>query len=593
MIPDSILSLALIGMLMALFIWGRWRYDIVAFAGLIVAVALGLVAPGDAFSGFSHPATVTVAVVLVVSRGLSLSGAANYLAQHFTRLIRGTVSHIAILSGLAGVLSGFMNNVGALTLLMPVAIQSAIKEKRPVGRLLMPLSFASILGGLMTLIGTPPNIIIAGYREDALGESFAMFDFLPVGGLVALCGIVFVTLIGWRFLPERQGASDSSNLANLAEYVSELRVTKDSPVAGKTLREVESELLHGVDALVIGVVHSGRAKPAISPNTLIEGGDSLIVEARPDDLAQLVNQLKLKVAGARDGHEGMPDLEDVILVEAVVAPGSRVEGRSVEQLRFRRRYGVNLLAVSRQGKPHRGRMRSLQFRPGDVLLLQGDADQLPDVISRLGCWTLAAREMSFGSQRKAGLAVLLFTAAIGAVAAGLVPIAVALGAAALAMVLFRILPPREVYEGIDWPVIVLLGALIPIGTALNESGAAGLVAGLLVSGFEGLPPWILLLVVLVITMTLSDILNNAATAVVMAPVVVDVANGVGANPNPFLMAVAIGASCAFLTPIGHQNNALIMGPGGYAFSDYWRVGLPLEILIVAVAVPAILVVWPL
>jgi len=588
---DAVLALLLIGCLAVLFVWGRWRYDVVAFAGLIVAVALGLVPASKTFAGFSHPATVTVAIVLIVSRGLSLSGAADYIARKVMGLVHGTISHIAVLSGLAGSLSAFMNNVGALALLMPVAIQSATKAKRPVSRLLMPLSFASILGGLATLIGTPPNIIIAGFREAAIGEPFSMFDFTPAGGLIAVGGILFVTLIGWRLIPNRDAGD--SDLFHIAEYVSELKVGKGSPAVGKTLHEIEHDLAKNIDALVIGVVRKGHATAAIRPQTKINSGDGLIVEAHPDELSSFIEKLKLTISGAKDSHEGMPHLEDVVLAEAVVSSGARIEGRTVEQMRFRRVYGINLLAVSRQGRPVRGRMRHFQFRVGDMLLLQGEAEHLPDVIKRLGCWPLAERELSFGGKRNAGLAVGVFGLALAAVAVFGVPIAIALGVAALAMVLFGILPVRELYDGVDWPVIVLLGALIPVGGALSDSGATAMLANGLVTGLAGLPAWLLLLVILIITMTLSDILNNAATAVVMAPISVDVAMQLGVSADPFLMAVAVGASCAFLTPIGHQNNALVMGPGRYEFGDYWRMGLPLELLIVVLGVPAILLFWPL
>ncbi len=590
---EATLSLGLVVVLLALFIWGRWRYDVVAFAGLVVAVVLGLVEPDQAFTGFSHPATVTVAIVLILSRGLSQSGAATYAARQVMKLVKGILSHIALLSGLAGFLSGFMNNVGALALLMPVAIQTAIKAKRPVGRILMPLSFASILGGLVTLIGTPPNIIIASFREEALGSGFSMFDFTPVGGLVAVSGILFIAIVGWRFLPDRSGNSDSANLSDVSEFVSELRLSKGSPAVGKTIEEIENDLAGDIDVLIFGIVHGGKARAAASPRKRVESGDSLIVEARPEELTQFVEKLDLTIAGARDGHAGMPELEDVILTEAVVAPRSRIEGRTVEQLRLRRTYGVNLLAIARQGRPYRGRMREFKFQTGDVLLLQGEAEHLPDVISRLGCLMLAAREVSFGGRRQAATAVGLFAAALVAVVGFNAPIVIALGAAALGMVLFGVMPVREVYDGIDWPVIVLLGALIPVGGALNNSGAAKLIADVMVFGLADLPSWLLILTVLVFTMTLSAVLNNAATAVVMAPIAIDIAADLSVSPDPFLMAVAVGASCAFLTPIGHQNNAMVMGPGGYAFGDYWRLGLPLEILICIVGVPAIMIFWPL
>lgn len=593
-IPDHITVLFLLAGLMVLFIWGRWRYDVIAFGGLIAAVLMGLVPVAETFSGFGHPATMTVAVVLVVSRALSLTGAADYLATRVINAVHSMLGHIGILSGIAAILSGFMNNVGALALLMPVAVQSAERAKHPISRILMPVSFASILGGLITLIGTPPNIIIATFRADSTGTAFAMFDFAPVGGCVAVVGIAFITFIGWRLIPERVGAQGpESRRSGIEEYVSEVRVPKTSPAVGLSVAEIEEQFLDGDEVLIVGIVRRGKATSAINRHSVIRSSDILIVEASPADLDRFVQTLRLKVLGARDPDAGMRQLENMSLQEVVVAPGSRVEGRTVEMVRFRRTHSVNLLGVSRQGRPYRGRVRNFRFSVGDVLLLQGEAERLPEIASRLGCLPLAERGLQFGLRRNAGPAVAMFALGIVAAALGLLPIAVALGLVAVAMVLSGILPVREIYEGIDWPVIVLLGALIPIGQAMESTGATMLIAFGLLDAFAALPAWMIMLAVLVITMTLSDVLNNAATAVVMAPISAEIAQGMSVNQDPFLMAVAVGASCAFLTPIGHQNNALIMGPGGYRFGDYWRMGLPLEVLIVAVAVPAILTFWPL
>ncbi len=593
-IPDHITVLALLFGLLCLFIWGRWRYDVVAFAGLVLAVVLGLVPADDAFAGFSHPATMTVAVVLVVSRALSLSGAADFIATRVVSAITGMLSHVGMLSGVAAVLSAFMNNVGALALLIPVTVQSAVHTKHPVSRILMPVSFASILGGLVTLIGTPPNIIVATFRADYAGAPFSMFDFTPVGGCVALAGILFITFIGWRLIPERADAKGPEGEGfGIEEYLSEVRVPKDSPAVGLSVAQIEEQFLDGTEVLIIGIVRRGKATSAINRRSVIKSSDVLIIEASPEDLDRFVQVLHLKISGAGDSVVGMRQLEDMSLQEVVVTQGSRIEGRTVEMVRFRRTHSVNLLGVSRQGRPYRGRVKNFRFRIGDVLLLQGEAERLPEIASRLGCLPLAERGLQFGLRGRAGLAVGLFTLGIIAVALGLLPIAIALGLVALVMIMVGILPVREIYEGIDWPVIVLLGALIPIGHAMESTGATGLLALGLLDVFAALPGWMIVLAVLVITMTLSDVLNNAATAVVMAPISVEIAQGMGVNADPFLMAVALGASCAFLTPIGHQNNALIMGPGGYRFSDYWRMGLPLEILIAAVGVPAILIFWPL
>ncbi len=593
-IPDYILVLVLLAGLLVLFVSGRWRYDVISFGGLIVAVLTGLVPVSEAFSGFGHPATVTVAVVLIVSRALSLSGAADYLAQRVVVAIGGMLSHIGILSGIAAVLSAFMNNVGALALLIPVTVHSAGRAKHPVSRILMPVSFASILGGLVTLIGTPPNIIVATFRGESTGVPFTMFDFTPVGGCVAVAGIAFITLVGWRLIPERAGEEGMvDGHFGIEEYLSELRVPRDSPSVGLSVAEIEDQFLEGTDVLIVGIVRRGKATSAINRRSVVKSSDVLLVEASPEDLDKFVQILKLKIMGANREKPGMREMENMSLQEVVVTAGSRIEGRTVEMVRFRRTHNVNLLGVSRQGRPHRGRVKNLRFRVGDVLLLQGEVERLSELASRLGCLPLAERGLQFGRRGHAGVAAGLFALGVIAAALGVLPIAIALGVVALIMVTTGILPVREIYEGVDWPVIVLLGSLIPIGHAMESTGATTLIAVGLFDVLADLPAWAILLAVLVITMTLSDVLNNAATAVVMAPISVEIAYAMGANVDTFLMAVAVGASCAFLTPIGHQNNALIMGPGGYRFSDYWRMGLPLEVLIVAVSIPAILTFWPL
>ncbi len=593
-VPDYITVLVLLAALLVFFVWGRWRYDVVAFAGLILAVLVGLVPVNDAFSGFGHPATMTVAVVLIASRALSLSGVSDYLAARVVNVVKGMPSHIGILSGVAATMSAFMNNVGALALLMPVSIHSAGRAGHPISRILMPISFASILGGLVTLIGTPPNIIVAAFRAESAGTPFAMFDFTPVGGCIAVVGVAFVTFVGWRLIPEHPGMQGPERgHFGIEEYLSEVRVPKDSPAVGLNVAQIEEQFLTDTDVLIVGIVRRGKATSAINRRGVVKGSDILIIEASPEDLDRFVQMLRLKISGAPHAAAGLRQLEDMTLQEVVVTAGSRIEGRTVELVRFRRAHSVNLLGVSRQGRPYRGRVKNFRFRVGDVLLLQGEAERLSEISLRLGCLPLAERGLQFGRRGNAGVAVGLFALGIVAATLDILPIGIALGLVVLIMVVLGILPVREIYEGIDWPVIVLLGSLIPIGRAMESTGATSLIALGLLDVFATFPAWVILLTVLVITMTISDVLNNAATAVVMAPISVEIAHALAVNADAFLMAVAVGASCAFLTPIGHQNNALIMGPGGYRFGDYWRMGLPLEVLIVIVAVPAILTFWPL
>lgn len=592
---EQLASVGILAAALVLFVWGRIRYDMVALLALFAGVVVGVVDGKDAFSGFGHPAVVTVAAVLVLSRGLSESGATALIADALQPLFRVRLMHISSLSGVAASLSGFMNNVGALALLLPVAIRSAADAKRSPSLLLMPLAFGSILGGLITLIGTPPNIIVASYREQALGEPFYMFDFTPVGAVVAFAGLIFVAFVGWRFIPlRRPPGTGAAEAYGIEDYLAEASVGADSPAIGKTVRQLDEHIGED-DFKVVGLIRGDRVFPAAPRFARLRQDDILLVEADPATLRKAVEAIGLKIVDPGSPMAGLLESDDVALVEAVVSSGSRLENRTVLSARLQRRYGVNLLAVSRQGTPHRGRLRAFRFAAGDVLLLQGEAERLDDVVSELGCLPLASRGLSAFGGRKRGpiIATSLFAGAIALGALGVLPIAVSLAAAALAMVLVGILQVRQLYDSIDWSVIVLLGALIPLGAALEASGATQIAANFLAEKAVSLPPWMVLGVILVVTMTVSDILNNAATAVVMAPLASKVAKALEVNPDAYLMAVAVGASCAFLTPIGHQNNTLVMGPGGYRFGDYWRMGLPLEIIIVLVAVPAIMFFWPL
>ncbi len=590
---DQIVVFAILGGLLVSFVWGFWRYDLVAFAGLLAAVALGVVPVDEAFLGFGHPAVITVAAVLIVSRGLANSGAIDRLVNTVAPAAGNTTTHVLALAGLAAVLSAFMNNVGALALLLPVALQSASAAGRSPATVLMPLSFGSILGGLMTLIGTPPNIIVATYRQGVTGESFGMFDFTPVGSVVAVLGIAFLALVGWRLIPrERSARKAPEDLFEIAGYVTEARVPKDCKAVGMGVREIEKTV--GEDEFaVIGLVRGKRRIFAAARRETVEAGDVLIVEAEPDGIDKLVASLGVELVGGDAFESSGLRSDDVSLMEAVVTAKSRMVGRSARSLRLRSRHEVNLVAISRQGRPLHDRLMAIPFRGGDVVLLQGDTEALPDVVAALGCLPLARRGLQLGKRGHAGLAVGIFATAIGAAAIGLVPLLLALALAVTAIVALNIVPVREAYDAVDWPVIVLLGALIPVGGALESTGATGLIAAAILNIASGASPVTILVLLIVVTMTLSDIMNNAATAVVMAPVAYGLAQQLGVNPDAFLMGVAVGASCAFLTPIGHQNNMLVMGPGGYRFGDYWRMGLPLEVLIVAVATPLILWTWPL
>jgi di/tricarboxylate transporter len=576
----------LFGLVFALLLWGRWRYDLIAFSALLVGVISGAVPSANAFSGFGHPATIIVALVLVVSRGLTNSGAIYLITRSLVDASRSLAAHIVIMGGIGAALSAFMNNVAALALLMPVDIQTAWKAKRNPGLTLMPLSFATILGGMVTLIGTPPNIIIASYRQEALGDPFLMFDFAPVGIVCAIAGLAFVATIGWRLIPKAQAdAGPSAKLFELADYVAELKVPEGSPAVGKRVIELDDEA-EKADAAIIGLVRGGRRLYGAARNIVIEPGDALVVEAPPEAIDEFKTGLKLEYDGDKRREIDAAG-EGTSLIEVVATEQGRITGRSALALQLLRHRGVTLLGISRRGRRITERVRRTIVQPGDILLLLGPTDRLADVAAWLGCLPLAERGLIVTQSDKAYIAAGVFAAAVAAASFGLVYLPV------VALYIFSgIVPVRDVYDHVEWPVVVLLGSMIPLGAALEQAGGTGLIANGIIALTGGLPAWAILAVLMAVTMTLSDVLNNTATTIIAAPIAIDMATTLGVSADPFLMAVAVAASCAFLTPIGHKNNTLILGPGGYGFGDYWRMGLPLEVIVLAVGVPAIMLFWP-
>ena len=582
---------ALIGVLFVFLIWGRYRYDLVAFGALLVAYLLGLIPTEAVFSGFGHPAVIIIALVLIISRGLYLSGAIELIASALLDGTRRIGQHIALMAGVSAALSALMNNVAALALLMPVDLQAAEKAERSPALTLMPLSFASILGGMITLIGTPPNIVIATFRGEALGAPYTMFDFAPVGVAVAAVGIAYVALIGWRLIPVAGNATrNHSPVEDLERYLAELRVPAEAKILGERLRQLDSAADEsGVQ--ILGLIRDGERLPGMASQAVLQTDDRIVVEGGPDGIDAFAGAVALSYSDSDRPSKAMSG--NTVMREVAVPSTSRLVGRSESTLRLRYRRGVILLGISRNGIKIRERLREVQIQAGDLLLLLGPEDTLDDVVEWMGCLPLAPRGLDVIQRDKARWAILLFAGAIALASLELVYLPIALACVALLYILLDIVPLSQVYESIEWPVIILLGAMIPISVALENSGGTELLAQLFVQGTQGWPIILILTALMVVTMTLSDVLNNVATALIAAPIALDVAFHLQVNPDPFLMAVAVAASCAFLTPIGHKNNTLIMGPGGYGFGDYWRMGLPLEILVVITAIPTILWVWPL
>lgn len=598
------LILAILAVTVALFLSGRWRHDVVAGIALMATLLCGLTTPQQAFSGLAHPAVVTVACVLILSAALQRTGVVDALTRRVMPAKAGRTISILALVSLGAALSAFMNNVGAMALLMPVAIQLAKRLELSAGQVLMPLAFGTILGGMTTLIGTPPNLIVSGFRSDSAAAGFSIFDFSLVGIPVALAGIMLVSLLGRYLVPARK--TPNGDGFESGAYITEVRVNSNSKVAGKSILQIEREAAE-IDAQIIGLVRKDIRLIAANPHRKVLADDILLIEAEAAALTELLALFDLRLEEAVDLNSQDADAKDppandnntndnsaeITLGELVVLPGSPLSGRSASDLMLRTRYGLNLLALSRQGQQSVKRLRQVALRSGDLLLLQGPAEAIAEFAADNNCVPLAERELRIPNRKKAWQAGAIMLGAIVCSATGLLPAAVAFGLAVLLSMLLQTLPLSSVYQAIDWPVIMLLAALLPVAGAMASTGAADLIAVFLLQNLAQDSAIIALVLILLITMLLSDVMNNAATAAVMCPIAISTAAALQVNADTFLMAVAIGASCAFLTPIGHQNNTLILGPGGFRFDDYWKLGLPLELLITVLAIPLLLLAWPL
>lgn len=603
---DQLLIFAIISGAIILFIWNRWRYDLVALLALFLTVVTGLVPAKQAFLGMADPVVVTVATILVISAAVSRSGFIDICLKLLSGVAERKNLQIVLLVAMVMGLSAFMNNVGALAVFLPITIAFARKAGRSPSELLMPLSFGSLLGGLVTLIGTPPNLLISRVREDMVGSPFTMFDFAPVGLGVCFAGLVYLA-IGWRLIPkERRGAVSAEDQFTIEDYVSEVVVVEDSPWIDESIADIEDGI-EG-DFTIVGILHENQRTLVPSGRTIISLGDTLLIETDPVTLKEIVDKGKIKLAGSKE-IEGLKLTSDEVgVVEAVVTAESIMARSTPRRLKLRSRYGVNLLAVRQAERVSQGigwakrllqvaqqpkRLSERVLQEGDVVVLQGRLDAMPEILADLGCLPLAERNLQLGRGRKAVLPVLILAASIALTVSGTLPISIAFLGGVLAIGLLRILRLGEMYAAIDAPVIILLAAMIPVSEALRTTGGTEVIASIVADLTMGLTPPVMLAVVIIATMLVTPFLNNAATVLLMAPVAAGIAMKLDYAVDPFLMAVAIGASCDFLTPIGHQSNTLVMAPGGYKFTDYWRLGLPLSIIVVIVAVPLIMWAWPL
>ena len=586
---DQLIVIAVLAGALVLFSVDYWRYDVVAVLALMVLAITGIVPADEAFSGFGHAAVVTVAAVLILSAALEASGVVDRITSHLTTVATRPLTIVAALCVTVAALSSVMNNVGALVLMLPVAVQVATRHGISTSLVLMPLGFASILGGLTTLIGTPPNIIVSTYRQEAMGSPYELFDFAPVGLLVVAAGVAVLVFFARMLVKDRGGTRVEDALEQISAYISEVTIPTESPFVGKTIRDIEE--LGGGSCSILALVRGDQRRFAPPRYRALMADDVLVIEADPETLQAVIDEPGIELTGERRLDAKQLISDDITLVEVVVKSGSLLERRTAAQLSLHSRFGVNLLAVSHQGRKLTTRLGRTRFKAGDVLLLQGDAEAIPDVLYRLGC--LPIRERQFRGRRSSTLLpAIVFGLALVVSALGLLEVQIALVSAVLIIVLTRQLRVREAYERVDWSIIVLLGAMVPVGRSLETTGVTTLFAQWILETSLEAGPGLIVALLLVVSMAVSNVVNNAATAILMAPIALSLADSLGRGPDGFLMAVAIGSSCAFLTPIGHQSNLLVMGPGGYRFGDYWRLGLPLSVVSLMVAAVGILLVWP-
>lgn len=575
----------LIGAMMVAFVWGRWRYDVVAVGALLAGMALGVVSPAEAFSGFSDDIVIIVGAALVVSAAVSHSGIMDVAVRRFAPNVTSPRSQLILLVVVVTVLSAFVKNIGALAIMMPIAFQMARKSSVSPSLFLMPMSFGSLLGGLMTQIGTSPNIIVSRVREEMTGTAFTMFDYTPTGLALSVVGVIFLALC-YRLLPERRREETGMDSAiEIKNYTTEARVAEDSSAVGKTVAEVQRNA--DGQAMILRILGASGQRRTPLPDAKLRAGDILVIEGGADALDKMVSQSGLSFSERRGKGSG-----DLGTIEAVIGESSALIGATAQELTLFDRTGLNLLAVSRRDQRFTERLGQIRFQNGDVILLQGDLARLPELLREWDCLPLVERGLRLGSVRNGLMPLGILLIAMAATALGFVPVAPAFFAAAVAMVLSRSIPLRDVYNRLDAPILVMLACLIPVADSLSVTGGTDLIANWLSATASTLPGWGALALIMVAAMAVTPFLNNAATVLVMAPIAATFATDLGYAPEAFLLAVAIGAGCDFLTPIGHQCNTLVMGPGGYKFGDYWRLGAPLSLLVVLVGVPMLMLVWP-
>ena len=587
MTDQHLLSITIVSLL-GLFIWSKFRYDALAAGALVILIILGVIPANQAFDGFAHPAVITVALVLIISQGLKNSGLTGLVGKVIGGRSFTKFQFLISLLFIAAILSSFINNIGALAILLPITLNICQKMNWHPSRFLMPLAFACILGGMNTTIGTPPNIIISEYKSTISDSGFNFFDFSYVGLSVTVLSILFISIIGNKFIQLRDDANTGSSLIDLKGYLFEVEVNESSSAIGMTLSAFKKEA--GEDTEVLGIVNETGGVKKVKNNLRIKAGQILVIKTPPDEVSSILDVFDFSIP--KELHSFNDD--DLEEIEAMITPGSRLIGRKYEFFLKLAYEELNLLGLWRKGAKYRTRLTRETFKAGDVLLLgvrDLDEEDVTNKIKHLGLMPLMQRELqTIPSRSRLLKGLIFFMVSIIVVTLNILPTAAAFLLCVLGFARIKIID-SNFYRDIDWPIIIMLAAMIPIGTALQTTGLSDVISSNISLLAADMSLFWLLFLILIITMATTDIINNAATAVIMAPISAGIGLELGYAIEPFLMVVAVGASCAFLTPIGHQCNTVVMGPGNYKFTDYWRLGLPLDILIIAVSIPMILFVW--
>ncbi|MGD8604525.1 MAG: SLC13 family permease [Anaerolineales bacterium] len=586
------LTLGIIASALVLFATEKLRVDVVAIMVLITIGVLKLIPGDELFSGFSNHAVITVWAVYMVSGGMFQTGVADMMGNAILRVAGDSEPRlVAVIMLTVGVLSAFINNVGATAMLLPAVVGIARRTKVPVSKLLIPLAFASLLGGGMTLIGTPANILASGILTERGLVSFDFFEFTPLGLSLLAVGILYMVLLGRHLLPIRAGTGGPDEEYLLREYVSHVAIPASSQLAGSTL--LEAGLGRDHDLTVLGITRQDGSQPRIDRNTRLLTGDELVVEGNAEDLMKACNELGLVLQERRDLDVDTIQPGQVKLIEATLAPQARIVDQPLKDVRFRDKYGFTALAISRHGEVITRRLRDIPLKFGDALLLQGPQHRIPQLQQSQDFLVLEPVEINTLRRRKAPLAVGALLAAIGLTLFGGFDISLAMVIAAIIMILTGALTIDEAYASVDWRTVFLVAGMLPLGLAMEATGTARFLANIMLDTFGPWGPIATLAGVYLLAALVTQPMSNAAAVVLIVPIALDTAAGVGADYKAFTVAVVVGAATSFLSPVGHKANVLVFGPGGYKFTDYTRVGFILTLLLLAVSLILIPALWPL